>query len=102
MLRIPLDFSPNTHHKGDRFSKTFLEKSFKFDSNRGDSIVTFNLSLILWLTEIDSIPEEHSHKKDRLRAHGTGRIKMLLILLTKIVVFHIRATIIQVGISDLE
>lgn len=58
MLRILLDFNLDASYKDSRFSEILLEKSFKFVLNRGDGIVTFNLSLMLLPAEINPIPEK--------------------------------------------
>lgn len=57
---------------------------------------------MLFLIEVDSILEKQNCKKYALGTHNTGCIEIVLILLTKIVVLHIKTTIIQVGFLGLE
>lgn len=102
VFRMPLNFSPNAGYKGVGFSKALLEKSFKFVPNRGDGIVTFNLGLMLLLAEVDLIPEKQSRKEDMFGARGTGRVKIVFALLTEVLIFYIRATLVQVGIFGFE
>lgn len=58
VLEIPLHLDPDTGHKGGRFFKTLLEKSFEFVPCRRDSTDVFNLSLVLLLAEVDLIPKK--------------------------------------------
>lgn len=98
VMRIPLDLCPDTSHKGGGFSKVLSEKSLEFISSRRDGIVTFNLGLMLLPAKVNSIPKERGCKKDALRAYGTGYVKMILALSTKVVVLHMGTFIIQVGV----
>lgn len=97
-----LDFCSNANHKGSRLSKVLLEKSLKFVLSKKDGIVIFNLGLILLLVKVDSILEKQGCKKNALRAHVIGYVKIVLALLTKVVVLNIKGTIAQVGILGLE
>lgn len=94
MLRILLDLSPDANHKGGRFSKTLPEKSLEFVLIRGDDTIIFNLDLVLLAVKVASILEEQNYKRNMLKTRNIGRVKMVLALSTKIVVLHIRATII--------
>lgn len=55
MFGIPLNPSPDVGFKQSQFSKTLLKEGFKFVSNKGDGIITFNLSLVLLLLEVNLI-----------------------------------------------
>lgn len=98
VLGIPLDLSPDGSHKGGRFSKTLPEKSFKFILSKRYGIITFNLRFVLLPLKVNYIPKEQSRKKYTLRAFGTSRIKIIFAILTKIVAFYMRASIVYVGI----
>lgn len=102
VLGIPLDFSPNADYKRCRFSKTLLEKGFELVPNRGVGTVIFNLGFKLLPADIDPIPKEQSRKNNTLGACGTGRIKMVLSLSTKIVTLYVEAIIIQVKVPGLK
>lgn len=58
ILEILLNFSLNIYHKCDRFSKTLLEKGFKFVLYKKNNTIAFNLSLVLLSAEIDPIAKE--------------------------------------------
>lgn len=94
VLRILLDFCPNANYKDGRFSKALLEKNLKFVPSRRVGNVALNLSLVLLLAEVDSILEKQSYKRDTLRAHGTGRIKIILGLSIKVVALHVGPTMV--------
>lgn len=66
-----------------RFSKTLLEKSLIFVTNKKNNIIVFNLSLMLLLAKIDLIPEKQSYKKDVFMICGTGYNKIVFALLKK-------------------
>lgn len=55
VLRISLNLSSDTSHEESRFSKVFLEKSFKFVSNKRDGTIAFNMDLTLLPAEVDLI-----------------------------------------------
>lgn len=96
VLEISFDFNPDASHKDNRFSKTLLEKNNKFVSVRKNGIIIFNLNLMLLSTEADLILEKQGHKKDALTAYSSGPVKIVLALLTKVIAFHIGATIVQI------
>lgn len=102
ILRITLDLSPDAGHKSGRFSKTLPKKSLEFVPNRGDGIVTFNLSFVLLLAEVDLILEEQSCKKNALKTYNTSYIKMIFVLLAEVVALYIGAIIEQVRVLDLK
>lgn len=94
ILRIPLDYSPDTNHKNGGFSKTLLKKSLKFVLSKRDGTIIFNLGLLLLLAKVDFILKDQNYERDVLGAYGIGCVKIVRALLTKILAFHIRATII--------
>lgn len=102
VLEISLDLSPDASHKSSGFSKALPEKKLKFVPSRRDGNVIFKLSFVLLPVEVDLIPEEQGREKYALRAHGTNCVKIIFGLLTKAVVFHMGATILQVGVFGLE
>ena len=99
---IPLDLDPDASYKQGRFSKTLLKKGLEFVPSRGDGIIAFNLSFILLPAEVNPISEEEDCKEDAFVAYGSGRVKMILILLIEIIALHMRAAIIKVRVPDLE
>ena len=101
-LAIPLDLGSDISYKRGGFPETLLEKSFEFVPNRRDGIVAFNLRFVLLSTEINLVFEKQSRKEDAFMAHGSSCVKIILTLLTEIIVFHIQARIVKVGIPRLE
>lgn len=89
VLEIPLNFTLDTYYKCDIFFKTLSKKSLEFVSCKEDGTITFNLSLVLLLVEIDPIVEKQSRKRDAFKACGTGHVKKIFTLPTKIIALHI-------------
>ena len=102
MLGISLDFGLDTSYKRGRFSKTLLEKSFEFVPSRRDDIVTFNLSFMLPLAEVNPVSGKRSRKRDAFMACSSGRVKMIFTLMTKIIALYIRPPIVKVGVPGLK
>lgn len=98
MLRIPYNLNLDISNKNSRFFKVLLKKSFEFGLNKTDGIIAFILSLMLLSIEVDPIPEKQSYERDALKTYGTNHVKIVLVLLTKVVAFYIRATIVQVKV----
>lgn len=88
-MKIPLNFSPDTSQKCDEFSKTLPKKSFKFSLYKRNSIVVFNISFVLLLAKINLILKEQGRGKDILGACGTGYVKIVLALSTKIIALDV-------------
>ena len=78
------------------------EKGFEFVPSREDGIVAFYLSFVLLPAEVNPISEERSRKGDAFVACGSGRVKMILTLSTKIIALYVRAFIVKVGVSGLK
>lgn len=89
VLRIPLNFSPNTSHKYNEFFKTLSEKDFEFFPNRENGNVIFNLSFVLLTAKIDFVIKEQNYKGYKFRARSTICIKIISALSTKIVALYI-------------
>lgn len=85
LLNLYLDIG----HKEDRFSRTLLENGLKFVPSKGNDTVMFNLSLVLLPAKVDPILEKQNHKKDALIAYGTGHIKIICILSTKVITLYV-------------
>lgn len=79
-----------------------LKKGLEFKSNKKNNIDVFNLRLMVLLIEVNLMPEKQSYKKNVLGVRGTGHVKIVFALLTKVVVFHRGITIIQVRILSLD
>lgn len=89
MLGISLNLYSDNHHKRGGFSKTLPKKSLKFVLSREGSSVAFNINLILLPVKIDFVIEEQSRKRDIFRPCGIGYVKIILVLLSKVVLFYI-------------
>lgn len=101
MLGILLNLGPDASHKQGKFSKILLENGLKFISSK-ESVIAFNLSLVMLLAKIDPLTEKQNRKEYAFKARGIGRVEIILILLTKIVALHIKTPIVYVGLSSLE
>ena len=94
VLGVSLNLSPDVSYKRDGFSKTLLEKCLEFISGEGGRLVALNLGLVLLPVEVYFIPEEQGRKGNTLEPRGTGHIKIILTLSTKVVAFHTGTTIV--------
>lgn len=102
ILRIPLYLSPDAGYKYNRFLKTLLKKGLEFVLSKRDGTVAFNLSFVLLLVEVTLILEKQVYKKDALKTCDIGRVKIIFLISTKIVAFHIRATIVHIRVLGLK
>lgn len=93
-MRILFYFSLNASYKSGEFFKTLLKKDLKFVLYKRDSIVIFNLDLMLLLVKINLITEKQGCKKIVLGIYGIGCVKIVLTLLTKVIILYIRVIII--------
>ena len=66
------------------------------------SAVTFDLSLMLLLVEINLVTEEQSRKGYLLSARDTDHVEMILALLIEVVALHMGTPIVQVGVPGPE
>lgn len=89
VLEILLNLSLDVDHKCNRFFKIFLEKSLEFVLSKRSVIISLYLGYMLLLAKVDLVFEEQSCKKKKLVAHGTGCVKIVPILSTKIVVLYL-------------
>lgn len=94
LLGIPLDLGLDASDEQIGCFEALVEKNLEFAPNRGDSIITFNLSLVLLPAEVDFVLEEQGHKRNALVARGSGCVKMVLALSTKVVALYMRALIV--------
>lgn len=88
VLEIALNLSPEVSHKLVGFSKTLLEEGFEFVSTRRDGIIAFNLRFVLLPAEVNPISEKQGHEKNVFVAHGSGRVEIILRLLTKVIALY--------------
>lgn len=70
-------------------SKILPKKKSEFIPKMKDGTITFNLSFMLLLVEINPIPKKQSCKKDVLVTCGLKHIEIILTLLTKIIALYI-------------
>lgn len=89
MLEILFDFCRDVNHKRGAFFKALLEKNFKFVQRSGSNAIAFHLSFLLLSAKINPFTQKQDHKKDALVAYNIGCIKIILVLLTKVVAFHV-------------
>lgn len=94
MLRILFDFYLDISYKWYKFSETLLEKGIQFVPSKGSGIIALNLGFILLLAEVDPILKKQGYKKDVLVACSTSRIKIVLVLLTKVVALYLQTLIV--------
>lgn len=64
------------------------EKSLKFVLNKVGGTVAFNLSFVLLPAKNNLVIEEQGRKKNIFRVRGTGYIKIIFALLTKIIALY--------------
>lgn len=57
---------------------------------------------MLLLAEVNPVLEKQNCRRDAFMAHGSGYIKMILILSTKVIALYMQAFIIKVGVLGLE
>lgn len=99
---ISLNLNLDAGQKQDRFCKILLEKGFKLVPSRESNTVAFDLGLILLLVEIDLISEEQIHRKHVLKACGISHVKIIFALSTKVVIFYMGISVIQIVIPALK
>ena len=102
VLGIPLDLGPDASHERGGFSETLPEKGLEFVPNRRNGIVAFHLSFVLLPAEVNPISKERGREEDAFVARGSGRVEIILTLLTKIIALHMQAPIVKVGVPGLE
>lgn len=78
------------------------KNSLKFVLNKRDGIIAFNLNFMLLPVEVNFIIKEQGCKKDAFIICGTGCIKIILVLLTKIITLYMWAFIVQVKVFGFE
>ena len=81
---------------------TLLEESLEFGLSKRDGIVIFNLGFVLLPTEINSILEKQSCKRDIFVAYGSSHVEIILILLREVIVLYMQAFIVKVRVLSLE
>lgn len=98
ILRILLNFGLDASYKSSGFSKILLEKNFEFIPSGRDGIVIFNFGFMLLLAKVDFISKEQSYKRDALKTFNIDHIEIILALLIKVVILHIKAIMVQVKV----
>lgn len=71
-----------------------LEKGFEFISSRENGAVAFYLGFMLLSAKINPLTEKRGRKKNALMACNIGRIEMVLVMSTKVVVLYLQVSII--------
>lgn len=90
VLRLSLDFIPDTIYKGSRFSQVFPKEDFKLLATWVHGVVVINFILILLPAEENLVFEERCYKRYSLMALGFCFVKIVLALLTKVIALHVR------------
>ena len=57
---------------------------------------TFYFPFILLLTEVDAVPQKRGCKENSVRSGGSADGKIVFVLLTKVITFHVRLITIDV------
>ena len=89
ILGVFFNLIPDAIYKCGRFSKTFLEKSFKFILYKGVGFVSLSSSLILLPLKINPLTKEEACKKYAFIAFSFSRFEIVPIFPAKVVVFHV-------------
>lgn len=97
-LGISSSFGLDVTNKSIRFSEASPYKGFEFVPGQKGKSVVLHMSLVLLPPIENALFEEIYSKRVALVSWGPSWFKMILVLLNKVVVFHMQVTIIQVGI----
>lgn len=89
LSRVLFNPAPDIIYKYNRFSKTLLEKGFKFILDESITLVLFFSCLILLLLKFDLISEKQSRKKDAFEAYELNRFEIVLALSLEKITFYI-------------
>lgn len=90
ILKILFNFNLNASDKQDRFSKVLMEKDHKFALSKQNTIVIFNLSIVMRAIKVDLILVKKWYKKDILIICGSNYVKIIFALAIKIVTLYMQ------------
>ena len=96
VLRIPLDLGPVTINEGLGIFKASTKEGLELLPSDGDNAFSLMLPLVLLPTDVDVVPKEGCYKENTVRTLGPGGGKVILTLLTKVIVFYVGLTTIDV------
>lgn len=102
ILRVLFNLTPDIVYKCSGLPKALSKKGLKLVPCKRGNPVSFDLSLILLLTEIDPFSKEQGCKKYAFVALRTNCLEIVLALVTEIIAFHMQVFIIQVRVPSLE
>ena len=94
--RVLLNFTLNGILKWLEISNIVSKESFELVLVNQDNIVHILLLFILLPAKVDIVLEKRHNKKILVKAFNSGGGKIVLKLLTAVVIFHVRFTIIHV------
>lgn len=95
VLGVSFDFTLDTIHKSDGFiSQAFPEEDSKLFLTKKCGSITFNPVLVLLLSKEDPIPKEGDYKRYAFMTFGSDRSKIVLVLPTEVVLFHVRVSMV--------
>lgn len=102
VLGIYHQFGPYVNDKRIGLSQTFLSKSLKLVLGENSQLIALYLDLVLLPLIYNMVFQEFCSKKYTFLAFKAGNLEMILVLLIKVVVFHMQIAIIKVSVSKFE
>lgn len=90
VLEVPLNFFPIVVYKSSGVFQASIEKRFKLILRDQNRAICIPFLLKLLLVEADPIPKEGYGKRNLVRLFNSNSGKIILILLTRVVVFYVR------------
>ena len=100
VLEISLNPAPDGIHERPGVPETLSEECLELNPRQGSHCLASKLVLVP--TKADSITKEQSCKRGTVKASGTGGSKMVFTLLTEVVAFYVRLSIIEIGEPSLQ
>ena len=97
VLGVSLNSTPDGIHESPGVSEILSKESFELDPRQGGFGCLVLSTLVLVPTKADLTMKEQSCKRGMVGAGGAGGSEMILALLTEVVAFHMRLSIIEIG-----
>ena len=79
-----------------------MEKYLEFVSKNQNRTFTFYLPFMLLPTKVDAVPQKKGCKQNSVQLDGSAGSKIVFVVLTKIITFHVRSTMVDVWGLGLE
>ena len=96
ILGVPLDLSPIGVHKASRVLQAPIEERLELVPGDRDTAVCILFLLELLLAEANPVPKEGSSKRNLVSAPSSSSRKVIFILLTKVVIFHVEFSAVHI------